>query len=691
MREFAQTLSEFTKGLRPDANTPRNSGFATELYNTRCGVAGLEVPPLIIYPISGAPAVSWPLPQLIKIHDLTLTDTGLYFINYAAGALTIKKVAADYSLSTVFTKASINTRFTVADFGYYQIWSGIGLMVKRQLATALTSYEWAEITVGATAPPVKCVCNFRGQLIAGMYIPSAETIGGTKDNLVAWSEIGSVNPAVMFSQDYSFIDRALSLKINIPDSPQFLSGASYDDGDDSYIDGHPEGASIWKTNSYLRVGESGGVTFNSFMRFPNITIPAGAIITSAVVRFIAYETAYQAGAKSKCYLNNVDDAVAPTTGAQMEALALTSVVSWPATTQWVQGSTYDTPDLTTILQSIIDRPGWASGQAVMVVIRDDSSPAGNSRAPRSWNYSGNENKPTLIVTYIYDETSSTYPRTGAPMLPYKRTSGNYRVGPTSTVHRVLPLGNGVMVYCSDRIFYMKAASMPEATFGIVPIKSFGIPSTFCAEGDEDEHILVSSNKEVWRVKEGPKLERLGYKEYMDLLTGTIIISKNPNSGDYYISNGTKTYLLSQYGLSQWFQYPTSLVWEDTNKRLIGPIAVGADVSAYMASDVFDFGVRGLKTLTVIEIGATGQVMTANVDYKYKVTDSAFTASRFKTASNFGAVTPIVSGTEFKMRIKGADYTKFDLDYLTVRYKYVDKRMIRGVYATDAKVLSRTGR
>jgi hypothetical protein len=111
----------------------------------------------------------------------------------------------------------------------------------------------------------------------------------------------------------------------------------------------------------------------------------------------------------------------------------------------------------------------------------------------------------------------------------------------------------------------------------------------------------------------------------------------------------------------------------------------------MASDVFDFGVRALKTLTVIEVGATGQIMTGNVDYKYKVTDSTFAASRLKTASNFGAITPMVSGTEFKFRVKGADYTKFDLDYLNVRYKYVDKRMIRGVYATDAKVLSRSGR
>lgn len=692
MREFAQILSEFTKGLRPDANTPRNSGFASELWNVRCGVAGLEVPPIITYPISGAPIVNWPLPQLIKIHDLTLTDTGLYFVDYASSALTIKKVASNYSLTTMFTKASINTRFTIADFGYYQIWSGIGLMVKRQLATALTSYEWTEITVGGVAPPVKCVCNFRGQLIAGVYIPAAEAVGGTKDNLVAWSEIGSVNPAAMFSQTYNFIDRALSLKEDLSGS---ISNVSLGGSDDGYW---YTGDYFAMNTTYLIIGQVGGGTYDSFIRFRNITIPKGATIVSAIVRFVSYENAAVAGAKSKCYFNDVDDAVAPTSHTQADALALTAAVDWGVTTQWQIGSTYDTPDLTAILQTIVDRAGWVSGNDVTVVIKNDDSAAGAKRSPRSGDYFGDENKPTLIVTYTYDEGSETYPRTGTVMYPYKRTGGNYRTGPTSTVHRVIPLGNGVMVYCADKIFYMKAVSTPEPTFGIVPLAKFGIFTTFCAEGDESEHLFIGVDGNVYKIKEDLKIECLGYKEFIGEMTGTIVISKNPKLGDYYISNGIITYLLSPFGLSRFYQGVTSVVWEDNmgllqEQRLIGPTRniVPVDTSAYMATDVYDFGVRALKTITTMEIGATGQVMTANIDYKYKVTDAAFTASRFKTASGFGAVTPLVSGIEFKMRVKGADYTKFDLDYLTVRYKYVDKRMIRGVYATDAKVLSRSGR
>ena len=498
MREFSQTLSEFTKGLRPDANTPRNSGFATELYNSRCGVAGLEVPPLIVYPISGTPAVSWPLPQLIKIKDITTGGTDLIFLS-STNPQYAYKVNADYSITAICTGSGtdpINLStpgpYTVADFGWYQLFHKLAMptnILERYFNSDDGAWYWRKYSGGGELPTyanITCICNFRGRLIAGLLTATSGT-DGTKGYAVVWSRIGTVDRSMMLKASGDHIDRDATADYN-----------------------------------------------------------------------------------------------------------------------------------------------------------------------------------------------------------YMRTSGNYRIGPNSVIHRILPLGNGVMVYCSDRIFYMKQVVSPEPTFGIVSVAGFGIPSTFAVAGDEDEHCFVDSYKNLWKVQAGQKPKYLGYREFITTL-GTIVMSKNSNLDDYYISDGVKTYLLSPYGLSQWFQYPTSLVWEDANKRLIGPIAVAADVTAYMASDTLDFGTRGIKTIMSMEIGSSGQTPTANVDYKYKVTDSAFTSSAFKTASPAGTVSPIVSGVELRVRVKGADYTKFDLDYVNVRYKYVDKRIVRGAYATDAKVLSRTGR
>ncbi|MDI6785129.1 MAG: hypothetical protein QMD92_00310, partial [bacterium] len=305
MREFAHTLSDFKKGLRPDKNTPRNSEFATELYNIRCGVAGLEVPPLIVYPISGTPVVSWPLPQLVKVGALTLTETGLFFSRYSAGTLTISKVNSDYSLTSVFTKAGINKRFTVADFGYFQLWAATGLMIKRQLNAGLTGYEWTEVTVGGSPPPATCVCNFRGQLIAGVITDAIPSLGISADNMVAWSEIGSVNPDVMFDYTKYNIDRQRA--IGYSGGGTFTSLVSSDDG------WWVIGAFFDNTGASTRIGKMGAYGYCSFLRFPNVTIPAGATITSAIIRVQCYwQDPAVEGCQANIYFNNVDDAIAPT-------------------------------------------------------------------------------------------------------------------------------------------------------------------------------------------------------------------------------------------------------------------------------------------------------------------------------------------------------------------------------------------
>lgn len=112
--------------------------------------------------------------------------------------------------------------------------------------------------------------------------------------------------------------------------------------------------------------------------------------------------------------------------------------------------------------------------------------------------------------------------------------------------------------------------------------------------------------------------------------------------------------------------------------------------AFVVTDITDFGVRGIKTIVAIELGTAGQSLDVAVDYRYKTT-RGFSTSRWKSVNSTGSVVMLVSGIEFRVRVKGDNLNLFDLDYITVRYKYVDKRMLRGVYATDAKVLPGSGR
>jgi hypothetical protein len=74
-------------------------------------------------------------------------------------------------------------------------------------------------------------------------------------------------------------------------------------------------------------------------------------------------------------------------------------------------------------------------------------------------------------------------------------------------------------------------------------------------------------------------------------------------------------------------------------------------------------------------------MSATVDYRYNYGD-AFVTGAFKNCNREGIVAPILSGTDFRARIKSTSSANFNLDYVNVLYKVVDKRFIRGIGASS---------
>lgn len=108
----------------------------------------------------------------------------------------------------------------------------------------------------------------------------------------------------------------------------------------------------------------------SFFRFPNVTIPKGVTIESAYLKLTVssrYDTV-----ETYVAANAADNPSAPTTSASLHALTLTSAVS----AKWSQVGTstdvqYTSPDIKTVIQELIDRAGWASGNAMMIIVYDD--------------------------------------------------------------------------------------------------------------------------------------------------------------------------------------------------------------------------------------------------------------------------------------------------------------------------------
>lgn len=105
-------------------------------------------------------------------------------------------------------------------------------------------------------------------------------------------------------------------------------------------------------------------------RFLNVTIPPGWEITLANLILIA------AGTKDTTVVNTrlrAEANVNPATFSTVEdfdARVWTTAVDWNAIPTWTLNGTYTSPDIKAIIQEVIDLPGWASGNPI-VVLWDD--------------------------------------------------------------------------------------------------------------------------------------------------------------------------------------------------------------------------------------------------------------------------------------------------------------------------------
>ncbi len=106
------------------------------------------------------------------------------------------------------------------------------------------------------------------------------------------------------------------------------------------------------------------------LRFQNVTIPRGATITGAAIEFAADEV-HSGDTDLSFHGQAVDDAVAfGDELADISGRTRTSVsVDWNNVPPWTAvHDTYQSPDLAPILQEIVDRAGWSSGNSLAIII-----------------------------------------------------------------------------------------------------------------------------------------------------------------------------------------------------------------------------------------------------------------------------------------------------------------------------------
>ena len=198
------------------------------------------------------------------------------------------------------------------------------------------------------------------------------TVGSSPYSL-SWTipSMGSFQLATRAIDDVG--DAVYSTPVNIVVGNNFTVSKRISNGDDDVEEG--VNGTVYTNSSELELVYD---SFNSQgdqtvgLRFRDITVPNGAIITNAYVQFTAGDIG--SGPMSLSFSGHASDNspifTGVNNGVSSRSLTAASVAWSPVSWNFVGQSAADqkTPDLTSVISEIVSRPGWISGNALTLVV-----------------------------------------------------------------------------------------------------------------------------------------------------------------------------------------------------------------------------------------------------------------------------------------------------------------------------------
>ena len=177
-------------------------------------------------------------------------------------------------------------------------------------------------------------------------------------------------------------------------------------------DGYDFGTTFVNDQTSVYFGNDGANQVRSFHRFTSVAIPVGSTITSAKMQFRATFDRSGATCNLKVHFEAADNPTAPSSHADLTGRSLTTGASWSSVGAWTTGTWYDSVDITSDLQAIIDRPGWAENNALTAHVLNNSSSSGAYRQAQTYE-AGASYAAKLVVNYSAPQLADLTDQEGA--------------------------------------------------------------------------------------------------------------------------------------------------------------------------------------------------------------------------------------------------------------------------------------
>jgi len=249
------------------------------------------------------------------------------------------------------------------------------------------------------------------------------------------------------------------------------------------------------------------------------------------------------------------------------------------------------------------------------------------------------------------------------------------------VFKVLGLGDQFMVYGDRGIAALRQIVVADKpAINTNHLGKIGVISNYAVNGNDNIHGFVDRDYD-WNIVTSEGIKKLGYRNYMSLLTGTISVTYEESNNRFYISDGTYSFVYNGIGMYSTHQCVSSI--GRYKNILTGFVKTNADTKIRIETSPFDVGIQDMKTIESVETGMvyettadkilTGKVLTK---YDYK---GDFTSADYITLNDRGIFTQKTTGREFKILLE-ADYeaeATFRFNSLKAKVKFSDKRNSRG--------------
>jgi len=115
-----------------------------------------------------------------------------------------------------------------------------------------------------------------------------------------------------------------------------------------------------------------------FGRFMTVGVPNAATITASKLTIQRFSANVNGSASLRVEAKNLDNAPAPTTVGTFNGSRTAANVTWDL--DMTTASDYDSPDISTVVQEVVNRAGWVSDNAMVIIVEGNADSGGYIRA-----------------------------------------------------------------------------------------------------------------------------------------------------------------------------------------------------------------------------------------------------------------------------------------------------------------------